>query len=143
MKYRQAIRSTPFWLALLTLLIMGLKSSPTGQLYSGADKLYHWLGFATLIFTAHLAFPRIKLTALCIGAVLCAACVELLQLLSVDREASLDDMIVNLVGILTGLGATRLLPKQAEPPQRRREEGLTRKRRRRRVETKRPAEEMS
>lgn len=143
MKYRQAIRSTPFWLALLTLLIMGLKSSPTGQLYSGADKLYHWLGFATLIFTAHLAFPRIKLTTLCIGAVLCAASVELLQLLSVDREASLDDMIVNLVGILTGLGAAKLLPKQAEPPQRRRQEGATRKRRRRRVETEHPVEEMS
>jgi len=143
MKYRQAIRNTPFWLALLTLLIMGLKSSPTGQLYSGADKLYHWLGFATLIFTAHLAFPRIKLTTLCIGAVFCAASVELLQLLSVDREASLDDMIVNLVGILTGLGAAKLLPKQAEPPQRRRTEGATRKRRRRRVEAERSVEEMS
>ena len=143
MKYRQAIRSAPFWIALLALLIMGLKSSPTGQLYDGADKLYHWLGFATLIFTAHLAFPRIKLTTLFIGAVLCAASVELLQLLSVDREASMDDMIVNLVGILTGLGAAKLLPKQAELPQHRRAEGGTRKRRRRRVEVERPAEEMS
>lgn len=143
MKYRQAIRSAPFWLALLTLLVMGLKSSPTGQLYDGADKLYHWLGFGTLIFTAHLAFPRMKLTALSISAVLCAVSIELLQLLSVDREASLDDMIVNLVGILTGLGATRLLPQQAEPPQRHRQEGVTRKRRRRRAETERPLEEIS
>lgn len=143
MKYRQVIRSTPFWLALLTLSIMALKSSPTGQIYDGADKLYHWLGFSILIFTAHLAYPRIKLTTLCIAAIFGAASIELLQLLSADREASLDDMIVNLVGILTGLGATRLLPQQAEPAHRRRQEGSTRKRRRRRVQTERPVEEMS
>lgn len=143
MKYHQAIRSTPFWLVLMTLLVMGLKSSPTGQLYDGADKLYHWLGFATLIFTAHLAFPRLKLTTLFISAALCAVSIELLQLLSADREASLDDMIVNVIGILTGLGATRLLPRQPELPQRRRQEAVIRKRRRRRVETEHPVEEMS
>lgn len=143
MKYRQAIRSTPFWLALLTLSVMALKSSPTGQLYDGADKLYHWLGFTILIFTAHIAFPRVSLLTLCIGAVLGAASIELLQTLSVDRTASLDDMTVNLVGILTGLGATKLLPKQPQAPQHRRHEGAPRKRRRRREGTERPVEELT
>jgi VanZ family protein len=143
MKYRQAMRSIPFWLALLTLSIMALKSTPTGQLYDGADKLYHWLGFSILIFTAHLAFPRVRLLSLCIGAVLGAGAIELLQLLSVDRTASLDDMTVNLVGIITGLGLTTLLPKQPPAPQHYRHGGTTRKRRRRRESMERPVEELS
>lgn len=143
MRYRQTIRTLPFWLALLTLAILALKSSPTGQLYDGADKLYHWLGLTILMFTAHIAFPRVKLMTLCICAVLGAASIELLQMLSSDRTASMDDMVVNLVGIVTGLGATKLLPNQAEPPQCHRHEGVTRKRRRRRVRVERPVEEVS
>jgi len=112
----------PFWLALLVLLVMALKTSPNNQFYQGADKLYHWIGFATLTFTAHLAFPRVKLGLLLICILIGATSIELLQALSPSRTASLGDMTVNIVGVLTGLGATQLIrkPLRSAPPDRRR-----------------------
>ncbi|WP_376745935.1 VanZ family protein [Stutzerimonas nitrititolerans] len=112
----------PFWLALMVLLVMALKSSPNNQFYQGADKLYHWIGFATLTFTAHLAFPRVKLSLLFICILIGATSIELLQALSPSRTASLGDMTVNIVGVLTGLGATQLIqkPLRPAPPDRRR-----------------------
>lgn len=98
-------------MALLVLLVMALKSSPANQVYLGADKLYHWFGFATLTFTAHLAFPRAKLGSLFIWTLIGAASIELLQALSPSRTASMADMTVNIVGVLTGLGATQLMQK--------------------------------
>lgn len=122
MKYRRILRTAPFWLALLALMVMALKTSPNNQIYYGADKLYHWFGFAVLTFTAHLAYPRIKLSSLLIWTLIGATSIELLQALSPSRTASLADMTVNLVGVLTGLGATQLVPKNytSAPPARRR-----------------------
>lgn len=118
LKYRSILRTAPFWLALLALLVMALKTSPNNQIYHGADKLYHWFGFATLTFTAHLAYPRIKLSSLLIWILIGATSIELLQALSPTRTASLADMTVNIIGVLTGLGATQLVPKKytSDPP---------------------------
>jgi len=96
---------------------MALKASPNSQFYQGADKLYHWFGFATLTFTAHLAFPRVKLGSLLMWTLIGAAAIELLQSLSPSRTASLGDMTVNIVGVLTGLGATQLLQHNRRPAQ--------------------------
>jgi len=137
LKHRSILRALPFWLALLALLVMALQTSPTRQVYLGADKLYHWIGFATLTFTAHLAFPRIKLGSLLVWTLIGAASIELLQTLSPSRTASLGDMTVNIVGVLTGLGATQLMQKDRGPdatsrrrkkrrPQRKRHEGQQR-----------------
>ena len=115
MKYRSSLRTVPFWVALLVLLVMALKASPNSQFYQGADKLYHWFGFATLTFTAHLAFPRVKLGSLLMWTLIGAAAIELLQSLSPFRTASLGDMTVNIVGVLTGLGATQLLQQNRRP----------------------------
>src|SRR5690606_41465677 len=98
----------PFWLALLVLLVMALKTSPNNQFYQGADKLYHWIGFATLTFTAHLAFPRVKLVLLLICILIGATSIELLQALSPSRSASLCDMSLYNVGVLTFLGSAQL-----------------------------------
>lgn len=109
-KYRSILRTAPFWLATLTLLFLALKSSPTTQLYQGADKLYHWFGFAVLTFSAHLAFPRVRPGTLLVWTLIGAASIELLQGLAPYRTPSLGDMTVNVVGVLTGLGAAQLLP---------------------------------
>ena len=94
---------------MLALLFLALKSTPNTQLYQGADKLYHWLGFAVLTFSAHLAFPRFRPGTLLVWTLIGAASIELLQGLAPYRTPSLGDMTVNVVGVLTGLGGAQLL----------------------------------
>ena len=94
---------------MLALLFLALKSTPNNQLYQGADKLYHWLGFAVLTFSAHLAFPRVRPGTLLVWTLIGAASIELLQGLAPYRTPSLGDMTVNVVGVLTGLGGAQLL----------------------------------
>lgn len=136
LKYQRILRAAPFWLALLALLVLALKSSPNGQLYQGADKLYHWFGFAVLTFSAHLAFPRVKPGTLLVWTLIGAASIELLQGLSAYRTPSLGDMTVNVVGVLTGLGAMQLLQNGRQPAPHARSHSRARKKRRSR--SKRP-----
>lgn len=131
MKYRQARRMVPFGLALLFLTVMALKDSPNSQLYLGADKLYHWIGFSVLTYTAHVALPRVRLGSLFIWILIGAASIELLQALSPSRTPSLADMTVNIIGIMTGLGATQLFQTKHLQPSRRRRRSAGKKRRHR------------
>lgn len=141
LKYRHARNMALLGFALLFLAVMALKDSPTSQLYLGADKLYHWIGFSVLTYAAHLAFPRARLGSLFIWIFVGATSIELLQALTPSRTPSLADMTVNIVGILTGLGATQLRRQKPEPSKRRRKSSS--KRRRRRVESEHPKEETS
>lgn len=131
MKYGKLRRVMPFGLAVLFLTTMALKTTPTGELYQGADKLYHWIGFSVLTYTAHLAFPRVRPGSLFLWTMIGGASIELLQALSPSRTPSLADMTVNIVGILTGLAATQLKPaKPLERGRRRRHSNNGTKRRR-------------
>jgi len=87
---------------------MALKSSSNNQLFPGADKFYHWLGFATLVFTAHIAFAKAPLRSLFIWTLIGAASIEVLQATMPGRTASLADMTVNIIGVLTGLAGIHL-----------------------------------
>ncbi|HCJ28392.1 MAG TPA: hypothetical protein DHV63_03655 [Pseudomonas sp.] len=142
MQYRQARRMAVFGLALLFLAIMALKDSPTSQFYLGADKLYHWIGFSVLTYAAHLAFPRIRLGSLFIWILIGAASIELLQALTPSRTPSLADMTINIIGIMTGLGATQVMQRTHPEPSKRRRKSSG-KRRRRRIESERPQEDVS
>lgn len=142
MQYRQARRMAVFGLAVLFLAIMALKDSPTSQLYLGADKLYHWIGFSVLTYAAHSAFPRVRLGSLFIWILIGAASIELLQALAPSRTPSLADMTVNIVGIMTGLGATQLMQRRSPEPSKRRRRSSGKKRRRR-IESEQPREDAS
>ncbi|UPQ81189.1 VanZ family protein [Pseudomonas knackmussii] len=142
MQYQHVRRMAPFVLAVLFLAIMALKDSPNSQLYLGADKLYHWLGFSILTYTAHRAFPAIRLGSLFVWILVGAASIELLQALTPSRTPSLADMTINIVGIMSGLGATQLI-KPAHPKPSKRRRNSTRKRRTRRLETEQTRKEVS
>lgn len=142
MHYRQTSRIAIFSLALLSLAVLALKDSPTSELYVGADKLYHWIGFSVLTYTAHLAFPRVRLGSLFVWILIGGASIELLQALSPSRTPSLADLTINIVGILTGLGATQL--KQADQKtSSRRQRRSSGRRRRRRIDEERLPEDVS
>lgn len=102
-------RSTPFWLILLTVLVMGMKSTPVHLLFPQADKLYHGLAFASLAFAARWAFPECSWRRLLASLLGCALAIEWVQTLEPARTASLTDMLANLLGMACGLLAIRLL----------------------------------
>ena len=141
MKYRRALRMAPFWIALIVLITMATKSSPNNQLYLGADKLYHWIGFAVLTFSAHIAFPRLPLGALMLCMLGGAAAIELIQAFSPSRTPSLSDMTANLIGVLTGMGATQLERAKRSPEQGSRRRSSKRHRRHRSSEDRSPQKE--
>lgn len=118
MKTSQLRRLVPFIAAVLFMASMALSETPAMQFYDGADKLYHWIGFSFVSFAAHIAFPRVKLNALFLWILIGSASIELLQALSPSRTPSLADLIMNIVGIMTGLAAATLRP--AEQPEKRR-----------------------
>lgn len=135
MTYRKLVASTTFWVALTILIFMALKSSPNSQLFPGADKFYHWLGFSILVFTAHIAFPKAPLRSLFIWTLIGAAAIEVLQSMTPGRTASLADMTVNIIGVLTGLTAIHLYGDAVGKPAQWREAPRKRRRRRHRRTT--------
>jgi len=128
---------------LLSLTFLALKDSPTSELYLGADKLYHWIGFSVLTYTAHLAFPRVRLGSLFVWILIGGASIELLQALSPSRTPSLADLTINVVGILTGLGATQLKQADNQVTSSRGQRRSSGRRRRRRIDAERPQEDAS
>ncbi|WP_434456208.1 hypothetical protein JQR85_11390 [Stutzerimonas urumqiensis] len=116
MKYRINPWRFAFWIAVISILYLGIKSTPNTQLFSGADKFYHWLAFTVLTVTAHYAYPRLPLPLLCLTIIAGSAGIELLQTLSPDRTTSLADLTVNIVGVLSGLAITQLLSGDQDHP---------------------------
>ncbi len=55
------LRVLPFLIVLAVVLFAGLKPEPVPQLFSQQDKLHHMMGFAALVFTLRLAFPRLPI----------------------------------------------------------------------------------
>lgn len=99
----------PFWLTFMAILYLGTKSSANTQLFPEADKFYHWIAFSVLTFTGHMAFRQLPLPLLAACAITASGCIELLQILSPARTPSMADMLVNVVGVLTGLAAIEFM----------------------------------
>jgi len=102
------IRTLPFVVVLAVILFAGLKPDPVPQLFSQQDKLHHMLGFAALVFTLRLAFPRWPVSALFGASLAAALLIELGQGLQPQRTASLADMLANTLGVLLGWGCSQL-----------------------------------
>lgn len=80
----------------------GLSPVPVPVVFHHQDKLHHLLGFAALVLSARLAFPRVRLLPLAVACVTLAIGIELAQGLMSSRNASMPDMLANLLGM--GLG---------------------------------------
>lgn len=103
------IRTLPFVVVLAVILFAGLKPEPVPQLFSQQDKLHHMLGFAALVFTLRLAFPRWSVSALFGASLAAALLIEFGQGLQPHRTASLADMLANTLGVLLGWGSSQVL----------------------------------
>ena len=64
-----------------------------------SDKVAHALAFGGLLAVSFVAFPRMRRSDLAIAAVMLGASVEVAQLFTPDRSASLADLAADAVGV--------------------------------------------
>lgn len=102
------LRVVPFVAVLAVILFSGLKPDPVPQLFDQQDKLHHLLGFAALMFTLRLAFPRWRLLWAVLVSLSAALAIEVAQGLQPHRTASAGDMLANALGVLLGWGCAQL-----------------------------------
>ncbi|AWM60921.1 VanZ family protein [Pseudomonas songnenensis] len=96
------LRMLPFLIVLAVVLFAGLKPDPVPQLFNQQDKVHHMMGFAALVFTLRLAFPRLPIFW-GVGLTLVAALgIEMAQGMLPHRTASRWDMVANVLGVLSG-----------------------------------------
>lgn len=86
----------------VALLLSGLSPVPVPVAFDHQDKLYHVLGFAVLVLSGRLAFPRMRRVPLAAACVALAILIELVQGLMSGRSASGADMLANLLGMALG-----------------------------------------
>ncbi|HBB78726.1 MAG TPA: VanZ family protein [Pseudomonas sp.] len=98
----------PFTAVLAVILFSGLKPEPVPQMFEQQDKLHHLLGFAALMFTLRLAFPRWRLFWAVLASLSAALAIEIAQGLQPHRTASVGDMLANTLGVLLGWGCAQL-----------------------------------
>ncbi len=97
----------PFIAVLAVILFSGLKPEPVPQMFEQQDKLHHLLGFAALMFTLRLAFPRWRLFWAVLASLSAALAIEIAQGLQPHRTASVGDMLANTLGVLLGWGCAQ------------------------------------
>ncbi|MHB0806743.1 VanZ family protein [Stutzerimonas nitrititolerans] len=102
------LRVLPFIAVLAVILFSGLKPEPVPQVFEQQDKLHHLLGFAALMFTLRLAFPRWRLFWAVLASLSAALAIEIAQGLQPHRTASAGDMLANTLGVLLGWGCAQL-----------------------------------
>jgi len=98
----RCLRVLPFVVVMAIILFAGLKPDPVPQVFDQQDKLHHLLGFSALVFTLHLAAPRLHFIWLLVISLVAATMIELGQSFHPQRTASIADMQANAVGVLLG-----------------------------------------
>ena len=69
------------------------------QVFGLSDKAAHAIAFGGLAAVSFLAFPRMRRNDLAIAAILLGASVEVAQLFTADRSASIVDLLADTVGV--------------------------------------------
>lgn len=103
------LRVLPFLAVLVVILFAGFRPQPLPEAVDQQDKLHHLLGFAALVVSSRLAFPRahsIWLLAFSLGTGLL---IEFGQGLLPNRTPSTGDMLANALGALLGWICSLLL----------------------------------
>lgn len=69
------------------------------KVFGLSDKAAHVIAFGGLIAVSFLAFPRMRRNDLAVAAVLLGASIEVAQLFTADRSASISDVLADAVGV--------------------------------------------
>ncbi len=69
------------------------------QVFGLSDKAAHAIAFGGLLAASFLAFPRMRRSDLALAAVMLGASVEVAQLFTADRSASLADLGADALGV--------------------------------------------
>jgi VanZ family protein len=69
------------------------------QVFGLSDKAAHAIAFGGLVAVSFLAFPRMRRNDLAVAAVLLGASVEVAQLFTADRSASISDLLADAAGV--------------------------------------------
>ncbi len=69
------------------------------QIFGLSDKAAHALAFGGLLAVSFLAFPRMRRNDLAVAAILLGASVEVAQLFTADRSASIGDLLADTAGV--------------------------------------------
>jgi VanZ family protein len=69
------------------------------QVFGLSDKAAHAIAFGGLVAVSFLAFPRMRRNDLAIAAVLLGASVEVAQMFTSDRSASISDLLADTAGV--------------------------------------------
>lgn len=69
------------------------------QVFGLSDKAAHALCFGGLVAVSFLAFPRMRRNDLAVAAILLGASVEVAQLFTADRSASIGDLLADTAGV--------------------------------------------
>jgi VanZ family protein len=69
------------------------------QVFGLSDKAAHTIAFGGLVAVSFLAFPRMRRNDLALAAVVLGASVELAQMFTTDRSASLGDLLADATGV--------------------------------------------
>lgn len=69
------------------------------QVFGLSDKAAHALAFGGLLAVSFLAFPRMRRNDLAVAAILLGASVEVAQLFTADRSASIGDLLADTAGV--------------------------------------------
>lgn len=103
------LRALPFIVVLAVILFSGLRPEPVPQVIDHQDKLHHMLGFAALMFSMRLAFPRWNALWAFTLSVAAGVLVEAGQSMLPNRQASLGDIVANTLGVLLGWASSALV----------------------------------
>jgi hypothetical protein len=69
------------------------------QVFGLSDKAAHAIAFGGLVAVSFLAFPRMRRNDLAVAAVMLGASVEVAQLFTADRSASIGDLLADTAGV--------------------------------------------
>jgi VanZ family protein len=87
------------------------------QVFGLSDKTAHAIAFGGLVAVSFLAFPRMRRNDLALAAVLLGASVEVAQMFTADRSASISDLLADTAGVVDMLAdSAHEKPPQPPPP---------------------------
>ena len=98
------LRTTQFWLFLLTATYLSLTSSPPGAIEVFSDKILHSAGYFMLLLSWDLAYsPNRKLSEKILLLLIYSIIIEIIQHFIPNREFSGLDILANLTGLIWGV----------------------------------------
>ncbi|MEZ5560081.1 MAG: VanZ family protein [Pseudomonadales bacterium] len=98
-----------FWLPLAICTYMAFAPHPPDAVFRISDVVLHGFAFTYLTFALCLAHPAPRWWLPGLWMLGYGASIEVVQMFEVERSAELKDLMVDLLGILTGLAAARAL----------------------------------